>query len=155
MTATMTTITCTSSILSYNNLPPHASFYSSVEEKRLYLSAYRAILNLVSELRDIVSAADGDANYLYDVLNAVRNTHISPEPLMYDSQMQDGCNAARSEAIRRIKDNTVKYLGSGRTPIVVDAQVDYKALRGLNDPNTGRLLIPADSLEEWDEDPHM
>jgi hypothetical protein len=67
--------------------------------------------------------------------------------------MQEGCNAARSEAIKRIKDNTIKYLKAGRTPIRVGDQVEHKALRGLNDRDIGRLLIPADSLHEWDEDP--
>jgi hypothetical protein len=68
--------------------------------------------------------------------------------------MQDGCNASRSEAIKWIKDNTVKYLTAGHTPIRVDGQVEHKALRGLNDPNIGRLLIPADTLHEWDADPN-
>ena len=69
-------------------------------------------------------------------------------------QMQDGCNSARSEAIKRIKDNTVKYLAAGRTPIAVnEAQVRHKTLRGLNDRAIGRLLIPADDLHEWDMDP--
>jgi hypothetical protein len=68
--------------------------------------------------------------------------------------MQEGSNAARSEAIRRIKDNTVRYLRAGRTPITVDdAQVQHKSLRGFNDRNIGRLLIPAESLHEWDMDP--
>jgi hypothetical protein len=30
-----------------------------------------------------------------------------------------------------------------------------KALRGLNDPYTGRLLIPAEDLPEWDADPDL
>lgn len=67
--------------------------------------------------------------------------------------MQDGCNAARSEAIKRIKDNTIRYLAAGRTPIIVTAQVDHKALRGLFDPKIGRLIIPAEDLKEWDADP--
>jgi hypothetical protein len=64
---------------------------------------------------------------------------------------------ARSEAIRRIKDNTVRYLTAGRTPIRVDPnwQVMDKALHGLNDPVIGRLLIPAEDLLEWDADPEV
>jgi hypothetical protein len=60
---------------------------------------------------------------------------------------------ARSKAIRRIKDNTVKYLAAGPRPIKVDPQIKDKALRGFNDPNLGRLLIPAEDLHEWDVDP--
>jgi hypothetical protein len=68
--------------------------------------------------------------------------------------MQEGSNAARSEAIKRIKDNTAKYLRAGGTPVMVnDEQVQHKALRGFNDRNIGRLLIPADDLHEWDRDP--
>jgi hypothetical protein len=67
--------------------------------------------------------------------------------------MQDGCNAARSEVIKRIKENTIKYLKAGRTPITPDDQVEHKALRSLNDRDIGRLLIPAESLHQWDEDP--
>jgi hypothetical protein len=67
--------------------------------------------------------------------------------------MQEGCNAARSETIKRIKDNTIRYLAAGRTPIKVDAVIEHKALRGLNDRNIGRLLIPAEDLHEWDADP--
>jgi hypothetical protein len=47
----------------------------------------------------------------------------------------------------------IRYLGAGRTPVKVDAQVQYKALRGLNDPNIEHLLIPADDAHEWDRDP--
>ena len=67
--------------------------------------------------------------------------------------MQDRCNLACSEAIRRIKDNTVRYLAAGRTPIRVDTHVEHKALRGLNDHNIGCLVIPATDLHEWDRDP--
>lgn len=67
--------------------------------------------------------------------------------------MQEGVNASRSEAIKRIKDNTIRYLAAGRNPIKVDQLVEHKALRGLNDRNIGRLLIPAEDLHEWDADP--
>ncbi|KAF8496387.1 hypothetical protein F5888DRAFT_1634920 [Russula emetica] len=72
---------------------------------------------------------------------------------MYVIQMQEGCNAARSEAIKRVKDNTIRYLAAGRTPVEVDAHLKHKVLRGLNDPHIGRLLIPAEDLSEWDTDP--
>jgi hypothetical protein len=68
--------------------------------------------------------------------------------------MQEGCSSARSDTIRRIKDNTGKYLGAGPIHVKVDySQIQYKALRGLNDSNIGRLLIPADQLYEWDLNP--
>jgi hypothetical protein len=67
--------------------------------------------------------------------------------------MQEGCNAAHSEAIKWIKDNTTQYLAAGWTPIKVDAQVEHKALRGLNDCNIRCLLIPAQDLHEWKMDP--
>ncbi|KAF8490647.1 hypothetical protein F5888DRAFT_1637981 [Russula emetica] len=74
---------------------------------------------------------------------------------MYVIQMQEGCNAARSEAIKRVKDNTIRYLAAGRTPVEVDAHLEHKVLCGLNDPHIGRLLIPAEDLSEWDVDPDV
>ena len=73
----------------------------------------------------------------------------------YITQMQDGCNAARSEVIRRIKDNMAKYLRAGRVPVIINAHLEHKALRGLNDPHIGRLIIPAEDLHEWDADPDV
>lgn len=67
--------------------------------------------------------------------------------------MQEGYNAARSNAFKHIKDNTVNYLASGPKPIKVDAHIKHKGLHGLNDPNIGRLIIPAKELHEWDTDP--
>lgn len=62
---------------------------------------------------------------------------------------------ARSEAIRRVKDNTIRYLAAGETPVMVDPQSNNKALRGLNSVEFGRLLIPAEELGEWDADPEL
>lgn len=67
--------------------------------------------------------------------------------------MQGGCNAARSEAIRRIKLNTVAYLAAGRKPVKIDFGIKDKSLCGLNSPELGRLLIPAEKLRDWDTDP--
>jgi hypothetical protein len=118
------------------------------------LNAYRAILKLIPKFKNILAyQADADTSYFNDVVEAVRKAHISCDALTYVIQMQEGCNAARSEAIKRIKDNTIKYLAAGPTPIKVDAQVEHKALCGLNDRNIGRLLIPAEALHEWDADP--
>ncbi len=88
------------------------------------------------------------------VINRVRTAHIHCEAMThaYVTQMQDGCNAARSDAIKRIKEHTISYLASGRMPIKVDPQVKHKVLRGLTDHDIGRLLIPAEDLEDWDAD---
>jgi hypothetical protein len=111
-------------------------------------------MKLIPKLTNILTyQADADTDYIYDVISAVRSAHTSCDAMTYVIQMQEGCNAARSEAIKRIKDNTIRYLAAGRTPIKVDAQVEHKALRGLNDHNIGRLLIPAQDLHEWETDP--
>ena len=67
--------------------------------------------------------------------------------------MQGGCNTARSEAIRRIKQNAAIYLAAGRNPVKIGSQIRDKSTLGLNNPLTGRLIIPADRLLEWDTDP--
>lgn len=36
---------------------------------------------------------------------------------------------------------------------MVGGHTSYKALRGLNDPFIGCLLIPADGVHQWDADP--
>jgi len=46
-----------------------------------------------------------------------------------------------------------KYLTAGRVPVKVDLRTEHKALRGLNDPDFGRLIIPASELHEWEADP--
>jgi hypothetical protein len=74
--------------------------------------------------------------------------------LTYVTQMQGGCNAARSEAIRRIKQNMFMYLAAGRKPVKIDSQVKDKSSRGLNHPEIGRLLIPAEHLLKWDAHPN-
>ena len=82
------------------------------------------------------------------------------QPAVYDTnintlQIQHGCSSARSEMTRRIKDNMIRYLGAGQNPVQVEHHVSvYKAFRGLHDPNIGRLLIPAEDLDQWDEDPN-
>jgi len=136
-------------------LSPHTPFYSSVEEKALLLTAYREILKLIPKLKNMLPyQVDGDGEYLNCVVDAVSSAHISCDTMTIVIQMQEGCNAARSEAIKRIKENTIKYLAAGKTPIQVDVQqVQHKALRGLNERNIGRLLIPASELEDWDADP--
>ena len=96
-----------------------------------------------------------DLEYFYEVVEAVRSAHTSCDTVTYVIQMQEGCNAACSKVIKHIKDNTIKYLKAGWTPITVDDQVEHKALRGLNDYNIGCLLIPAESLHEWDKDPDV
>jgi hypothetical protein len=68
-------------------------------------------------------------------------------------QIQCGCNASRSEAIKRVKENTIKYLAAGQSPIILSAQINHKELHGLNDPIIGRLIIPVEDVEEWDQDP--
>ena len=67
--------------------------------------------------------------------------------------MQGGCSMARSEAIRRINQNTAMYLAAGPNPVKFDPQVKDKSLRGLNNPDIGRLFIPAKDVLKWDEDP--
>jgi hypothetical protein len=63
--------------------------------------------------------------------------------------MQESCNAARSDTIKRIKDNTTAYLNAGQTPIIVDeVQIREKPLRGFNNPEIGRLLVPAEDVHE-------
>ena len=70
-------------------------------------------------------------------------------------QMQNRCNSAHFKAIKHIKDNTVKYLAAGQTPITVNkVQVKHKMLHGLNNRTIGCLLIPADNLHGWDMDPN-
>lgn len=67
--------------------------------------------------------------------------------------MQGGCNAARSEALGRIKQNTFAYLAAGQKPVKIDLRARDKSLRGLNSPEIGRLIIPAEYILDWDADP--
>lgn len=62
---------------------------------------------------------------------------------------------ARSEAIRRIKDNLARYLAAGGNPVLISPHLQGmdKASRGLNHQDIGRLIIPAEDLAEWDADP--
>jgi hypothetical protein len=134
----------------------HILFFSTDEERALFLGAYTAILRLTPKLKDLLPyQADVDSDYFYKVIEEVRPVHIlTSSPMTYAIQMQDGCNAARSEIIKRIKDNTGRYLRAGRTPVEVDdTQIQHKPLRGLNNCNIGRLIIPADDVREWDLNP--
>jgi uncharacterized protein YktA (UPF0223 family) len=132
-------------------------FYNTDEEKELLLTAYRAILDLIPKLKKLVpiqNDLDEESEYFYKVVDAVRSSAHTPcVVLMYIVQMQGGCNTARSEAIRRIKQNTVAYLAAGRKPVKVDLQTKDKSSRGLNNPDFGRLIIPAEHLIDWDADP--
>jgi len=120
------------------------------------LTAYREILKLIPKLNNILkNQADMNTDYVHKVIDVVRSAHTSCEARCMDViQMQEGSNTACSEAIRRIKDNMIKYLAAGRTPIQVNIrQVQHKALRGLHNRNIGCLLIPAEDVHEWDADP--
>ncbi len=66
--------------------------------------------------------------------------------------MQVGYNMAWSEAIRCVKENTMKYLAVSSKPIKIDSQIKDKGLHGLHDHEFGWLLILADNVEEWDVD---
>jgi hypothetical protein len=97
-----------SSAQSYKFYSHYPSPYSSARERGLLLNAYRAILKLIPKFKNILAyQADADTSYFNDVVEAVRKAHISCDALTYVIQMQEGCNAARSEAIKRIKDNTI------------------------------------------------
>ena len=130
-------------------------FCRTQQQKDFLITAYKAILGLIPKLRKILPIrGDVDAEeYFYKVVNAVRSAHIPHNPLTYITQMQGGCSVARSESIRRIKQNIVVYLGAGRKPVQIDTQMKDKSLRGLNHPQIGRLLVPAEHLLDWDEDP--
>lgn len=67
--------------------------------------------------------------------------------------MQKGCNAARSDTFKRINQFTDRYLNLGTKPIICNAGTTVKMSRGLNHPQIGRLIIPAEQVAEWDEDP--
>jgi hypothetical protein len=62
---------------------------------------------------------------------------------------------ARSKAIRWIKQSTFVYLEAGQKPIKVDLELKDKASHGLNHPDLGWLLIPAERLHDWDPHPKM
>lgn len=109
---------------------------------------------MIPKLKKLLPIHDNaDREYFYRVVNAVSNAHTPGDVLTYVIQMQGGCLTARSEAIRRIKLNTITYLGAGKNPVKFDTQVKDKSLRGLNNSSTGRLLIPAEYALEWDADP--
>ena len=130
-------------------------FQNSIEEKGLLLTAYHRVLKLIPKLKNILPyKVDADAGYLNGIVNVVSSAHIFCDTITYVIQIQEGCNAAHSEVIKRIKEYTIKYLAAGGTPIQVDAQqVQHKALRGFNNHNNiGCFLIPVKDLEEWDVD---
>jgi hypothetical protein len=143
----------------YSNLARYSSFYRTDEEKEIITTAYNSILIFIPKLKTLLPIQDGaDPAYFYGVVNAVRSAHTSRSAQTYAIvQMQFGSNMARSEVIRRIKDNMVKYLAAGRRPVRLDPnwKSSDKALHGLNHPVIGRLLIPADDLPEWDADPDL
>jgi hypothetical protein len=91
---------------------------------------------------------DSEETYFYSIINEVSNLIYPTRRGITHKQIQDGCNSARSEAIKRIKDNTVKYLKAGPAPITVDKdQIQHKALRGLNDATSGAYLsLPKASI---------
>lgn len=128
-------------------------FFSSVAEKDLLLNAYRAILKFIPDLNGVLPYKDdADEKYFYGVIDAVCSMYTTYNAYK-GYQIQDGCNAARSEAIKRIKDHAIRYLAAGRVPVTINAQVHHKELRGLNDSEIGRLLIPAQEVHQWDLDP--
>jgi hypothetical protein len=141
------------------NRTHYSLFYRNDDEKEVIMTAYKAILGLVPKLRRLLPIQDdADPAYFYGVVNAVRSAHTSCSAQIYATiQMQVGSNMARSEAIRRIKDNMIKYLAAGQRPLKVDPdwQSSNKALHGLNHPLIGHLIIPAANLSEWDADPDV
>ena len=125
----------------------------SLNEEKVLLNVYQEIKKFIPKLNKILPyLANANETYFYDVVDAVR-AHTSCGTVTNMIQMQEGCNAARSENIRRIKDNTTRYLAAGQTPVRVGEHTNHKALRGLNDENIGRLIIPVEDLHEWDQDP--
>lgn len=155
MTTTTRIVTCTSFMLQYLNLSLYRSFYNSVKKKRLLLTAYHVILKLILKLKNILLyQADMDAKYFSNVVSAVSSAHISCDTITYVIQMQEGCNAAWSEAIKCINDNMIRYLTAGWTSIKVDTLVKHKALHSLNNCNIGCWLIPMEDLHKWDVDPN-
>jgi hypothetical protein len=132
-------------------------FYRPQKRVDFLIAAYKAILCLIPKLNKILPIqGDADAEeYFFKVANAVRSAHIPHHLLTYIMQIQGGCSLARSESIRRVKQNMVVYLGAGRKPVKIDTQIMDKSLRGLNHPQIGHLLIPAEHLLKWDEDPDV
>lgn len=124
------------------------SFYRTEDEKELLLTAYKAILGLIPKLKRYLPIKEGaDHEYFYEVVNVVHSSAHTPcdtSTLMYITQMQGGCNTACSELLRWIKQNMFIYLGAGPNPIRIDLQANDKSMLGLNNPETGCLLILRD-----------
>ena len=140
--------------VTWQNPTQYISLYRTDEEKDLLVTAYKAILNLIPKLKKHIPIhEDADFDYFYSIVNAVCGAYTHRDALTYVTQMQGGCNMARSEAIRRIKQNMIVYLAAGRNPLRFDSQSKDKSSRGLNHPITGRLLIPAEYVLDWDADP--
>ena len=81
MTTTMTMVMvidclrCTSPFLFYSTI--YTYFYSSAMEQGLFVTAYKEILRLIPKLKPVLPyQANGNAEYFYDVVDAVSNAHI-------------------------------------------------------------------------------
>jgi hypothetical protein len=145
----MTTISliCKSSYQCFDLAGRVLSFYRTEDLKEIILTAYRAVLTLIPKLKKFLPFQDNaDTELLYNVVAAVRIAHTPHSALIYVVQMQRGCSVARSEAIRRIKQSKFDYLAAGQKPVKIDSQIRDKSLHGLNHPEIGRLLIPAEYL---------
>ena len=66
---------CTSPFLFYTTI--YTLFYSSAMEQGLFMTAYKEILRLIPKLKPILPyKANGNAEYFYNMVDAVSNAHI-------------------------------------------------------------------------------
>ncbi|KAF8184850.1 hypothetical protein BJ912DRAFT_1060825 [Pholiota molesta] len=102
-------------------------------ESRLKFAAYTTLLQVLPCVKTMIE-----------------NPHISPDELTtFLIQLQKGANDARSDDVRRIKEEIALWLNDEFTPVppmLVKARSD----RGVQSRITGRLLCPIE--HDWDDE---
>ncbi|KAF9044321.1 hypothetical protein BJ165DRAFT_1528874 [Panaeolus papilionaceus] len=105
---------------------------AKLDAERLY-RGYNIMLHLVPSLRSLLGDPDAEVEDLDKLI----------------SQIQKGANDARSDDLRRVKEELGNWLNSDFSP-PVPFSVRTRADRGLHNDITGRLLCPIEY--NWEDD---
>ncbi|KAF9058033.1 hypothetical protein BJ165DRAFT_1521357 [Panaeolus papilionaceus] len=105
---------------------------AKLDAERLY-KGYNIMLHLVPSLRSLLDDLDAEVEDLDKLV----------------SQIQKGANDARSDDLRRVKEELGNWLNSDFSP-PVPFSVRSRADRGLQNDITGRLLCPIEY--NWEDD---
>jgi hypothetical protein len=112
--------------------------------------AYVLLLQLVPQLKEMLEDSSVDTVAFNHFIAQVRcHLDIRVSLSLNTSKLQKGANDARSDDVRRVKEEVANWINQSLSP-TTPFSLKHRDDRGLQNDITGRLLCPIEL--SWDDD---